>query len=187
MKNWLLTLAITISTAHAGIYVEGDILHPIMNLTERTREKTTDLRIGYTWENWDLSGRYYNLTDIQDQGSVSTAGTGQVGNATDTYASLRLGYIYSGFTFGAGVGSYNRDLSASLGANQNSVDGKNVVGLEVFASYKWMWNGFFVKPELNYIAADVPTHQYNSDGTNSYDATYNQPSLNLLVLAGYQF
>lgn len=65
-------------------------------------------------------------------------------------------------------------------------NGKNVVGLEVFASYKWIWNDFFVKTEFNYIAANVPTHQYDTDGTNSYDATYNLPSLNLLVLAGYQ-
>jgi hypothetical protein len=169
----------------AQIYTEGDVLNPTLNLLGSTRQNVTDVRLGYLFGDWDVSGRYYNTSDIEATGSY--AGTGKARDAVDTFASLRLGYVINGFTFGGGIGSYNREIETTLSPTIKSTKGKNVMGLEAFVSYKWSWNGFFVKPELNYIAADVPTHISDTDGGNSYDSNYSAPTLNLFALIGYEF
>lgn len=109
-----------------------------------------------------------------------------ISDAEDTYLSLRAGYIIGSLTLGAGLGSYNRDFDTSLGANDNKTYGKNVLGLEAFVSYKWMLGSFSLKPEVNYVTANVPTKASRTDGSSSYDISFEKPSLNLLVLAGYR-
>jgi len=187
MKNLLtLMLLLTSLSSWSQIYVEGDVLQPSLNIIGSTRENVTDIRLGYLFGNWDISGRYYNVSDVQASSS-SFIGTGHANDAFDTFASLRLGRVLNGFTFGGGIGSYNREINTALSANNMSVKGKNVMGLEAFVSYKWLWNGFFVKPEVNYIAANVPTRVSDTDGVNSFDSNYNSPALNLFLLVGYQF
>lgn len=159
--------------AFSSIYVEGDVLHPLLNVTDRTNESSLDLRAGYLFNEWDISFRYYQVRGISYSGGYSGSTNISVSDAEDTYASIRAGYRIGSFTIGAGVGPYNRDFETSLGANDNKNYGKNVLGLEAFVSYKWTMGSFFIKPEVNFVTANVPTSASRVDGSNSYNVDYN--------------
>jgi hypothetical protein len=188
MKKILLFFIFAFSfNAIASVYLEGDLLHPILKTTNRTNESSIDLRLGHETDQWDFSVRYYQVKGISYSGGYSGAGSISISDAEDTYFSLRAGYKIGAFTVGAGIGTYNRDFETSLDTNDTKNYGKNVLGLEVFISHKWLIDSFFIKPEVNYTTANVPTSASRSSGGNSYDVDFIEPSLNLLVLIGFQF
>jgi hypothetical protein len=110
-----------------------------------------------------------------------------ISEGKDTYLGARIGHKISSFTLGAGAGSYNRDFETSFSATDNKVYGKNVLGLELFANYAYMMKSFFIKTEVNYLTANVPTSAKRTQGASSYDISYKRPGLNMLLLLGYGF
>lgn len=44
--------------AISSIYVKGDVLQPLLKVSERIDESAIDLRAGYILNDWDFSLRY---------------------------------------------------------------------------------------------------------------------------------
>jgi hypothetical protein len=75
--------------AFSSIYIEGDLLHPLLNFTDRTNESSLDLRAGYLFNDWDISFRYYQVKGISYSGGYYGSTNISVSDAEDTYASIR--------------------------------------------------------------------------------------------------
>ena len=172
-----------------SVYVEGDILHPTLHLLNRTQEKKLDFRAGYVHKKWDLSLRYFEWKNISYFGGAfgQTPEMVKISAALDKYVSLRAGRSFGTYTFGAGVGSYGREFETSFGNGDKKTYSRRNIGLEAFGSYKWKYKSFFIKPEINFILAQVPQTANRSNGLDFYSISFEQPSFNFLALAGYEF
>ena len=186
MKKIILSLVTLVSLdLYAQVYVEGDIFNPALKLVDSTSESHNDLRVGYKYQNYDLSLRYFKTTGIGYSGGHG--GTqASISDAVDQSISIRLGYLMNNFTLGAGLGSYRRKFDNELN-NMDRNYTEDSLGVEFFASYKWQWGMFYLRPEVNYMLTNTQNDVKRTDGTDFIDVSYDKPGFKFLVLAGLDF
>jgi predicted porin len=187
MKKYLgFLLILATAPAWSKAYIEGDALYPTLNLTKRTEEMRLDFRVGYHFEEWDVSARYRQAQDISYAGGFRSNASVTISDANDTYLALRAARQVGDFKVGLGLGNYRREFETSFTAFDRMNYDKSILALEGFASVQFDFGSFYVKPELNYIVANIPTHVTRSNGFSDYDITFPRPELSLLLLIGYQ-
>jgi hypothetical protein len=177
------------SLANENIYIETDLLNPVLNISGSTNISRYDLRVGYEIKDWDFSLRYLQLDSVSYSGSSSSSGTPDIdiSDANDIYVGARVGYKMRSFQFGTGIGFYQREYDIRLNSLISDSYTDKANGIEIFGNYKTNFKTLFIKYELNYIAASLDSNRKKESGLNSYDIGYSDPELSLNILLGYEF
>lgn len=171
------------------IYIETDLLNPVLKSLDITNVEKYDIRFGYVKNKWNLSLRYMQIDGIDYSGGVGSSGgkSANISDANDIYLGLRVGYNLSAFIVGLGVGSYKRTYDANFISSEIEEYKDSTTAFEIFSSYTSTFNDVFFKYELNYISASLHSEKMKIVGSDSYDIKYPDPSLSLCVLIGYVF
>ena len=74
-------------SAFSSVYIETDLLAPTLNIAGSTRESQLNVIVGYEFEKWDISLRYYEIRGISYTGgyggSSSSIGSISISDAED--------------------------------------------------------------------------------------------------------
>lgn len=166
-------------------FFELDLFNPFLRALESTQLEEYDLRLGHRNKGWEYSLRFLTRNGQGYTGGSAGAGI-EISDASDTYYSLRVAHLFGKMGLGAGAGHYSREYYTNVNSDKRDFRDSSFAA-EFFANYLWNFGSLYVRPELNYILANLDSKESNSDGFNSYNIKYSEPEVRFLVLIGLRF
>lgn len=191
-RNFLILLVCAVSLnvqASNGIYIETDILNPIvLPVLDATSREVQDVRAGYQFEKFSFSLRYVEDQEVTVSGSSSNASVKINDKDEFSQLTLRVGYyFFEHWQFGIGLSHQEIGYTVNP-SSESSVNGSesNVAG-EIYASYiNTLEKGLFYKCEFT-LGYGPEIEIKESGNTYNVDQVAQPQNSSLSFIVGHKF